>query len=262
MKISSTKDILNIKRGDILLLNDLKMVYSKAFRETTIRLKNNPIMAIVPGAYSVLYYLANRLVAGFASGISGLAYGFIVPIVGVLILSSYYEILSDLNAFGKISFRNFKSSFTRNFMAIYSVLFIMFIISNIMRLETTILFLLTVIIFIVFNPIAETIYIRGENYIDAYSYSANFMKENSVHWILPLIAYLGVVLVLTNISVVFSLISNVVNIPMGIGYMSVNNVAFIIVELITSFYAVFRGALFNILSKSTMRKRAYMGGLD
>lgn len=244
------------------MLNDLKMVYSKAFRETTIRLKNNPIMAIVPGAYSVLYYLANRLVAGFASGISGLAYGFIVPIVGVLILSSYYEILSDLNAFGKISFRNFKSSFTRNFMAIYSVLFIMFIISNIMRLETTILFLLTVIIFIVFNPIAETIYIRGENYIDAYSYSANFMKENSVHWILPLIAYLGVVLVLTNISIVFSLISNVVNIPMGIGYMSVNNVAFIIVELITSFYAVFRGALFNILSKSTMRKRAYMGGLD
>ncbi len=245
-----------------MLLNDLQMVYSKAKRETMSRMKNNPIMIIMPAAYSVLLYYANMLMGNVMRGVGGFAYGFITPIITVLVLSSYYEMLSDLNAFGRISFRNFKNSFTRNFASIYSVLFIMFIINNLLNLSFSLLAIVTIGIFVVFNPIAEAIYIRGESYVEAYSYSANFMKENIIQWGLPLALYLVIVLVLTNLGVVGSMLSDVVSIPIGVSYGITDVARFMIIEVITAFYVVFRGSLFNILSKSTMRKRAYMGGLD
>lgn len=246
-----------------MFINDLKMVYKKAINETIKKIKSNPIILIIPAIYSIMIYLATLLLNGFVSGVSQFGAGFIMPVAYALILSSYYEILSDLNSFGKITFKNMKNTFTRNFAAIYSVFFIMTLINYIiLPISGNLYPLVLVITFILFNPIAEAIYIRGENFTSAFSYSFNFMKENIIHWGLPLALYTVLIYIIGGFNSLVFVISNVSSIPVGINYGVVTIIKFIIIEIIAAIYAVNRSSLFNILSKSTMRKRAYMGEIN
>lgn len=246
-----------------MFIQDLKMVYTKAIQETLKRIKNNPIILILPAIYAVLFYFAGMLLSRLVGTVSSLASGFIYPILYALILSSYYEILSDLNSYGRITFKNIKNTFTRNFATIYSIFFVMTIANYLVLPITGSLYPIALLaIFILFNPVAETAYIRGESFTNAFVYALNFMKENIIHWSLPLIIYMLVLFLVGGMNSVFYVISNIASIPMGVNFGEVNLIPFIIIEIVVAIYAVMRGVLFNILSKSTMRKRAYMGGIN
>lgn len=243
-------------------IDDLKIVYKKTTSITLKKIKKNPVVLILPAIYSMLLFFVNNLMFTVIGGTGmGLGIGFIIPIIQALILSSYYELLSDLTIYGKIKFNNFNQTFLKNFGSIYSVYFIIYLIKIVMS-NSPVSNIIFILMFLAVNPIAESIYLRGENYTGAYTYSFNFMKENIAHWTLPLVIYLLIIYVVGGINAPLAIISNVVNIPIGINYLSTALIPFIIIEVITAIYAVFRAELFNILSKSTKRKRAYMGGLD
>ena len=252
------------------LINDLKIVYKKALKETVVRIKKNPIVLILPLLYSLLLSISHNILAMFMGRIMGnVLIGFLIPIVSSMILSSYFELLSDLNFYNRLGFKNFIGTFKKNSSSIYSVYFILILISWIVPMfggNFSLVIILNLILFFVFNSISEAIYIRGEYYTSAFSYTFNFFKENIVHWTLPLVIYLGIYTAIFKAVGFITLISNDI-ITFNTGYpvslFDLQNIKMmapiIIIELITAVYVVFRGALYQILSTSTMRKRQYMG---
>ena len=117
------------KRCDEMnFFEDLQLVYKKAFKDTTVKIKSSPIFLILPLVYGVLYTLAKTLI-GTVFGLNlGVIAGFIIPLVTSFILSSYFSVLSDLIYYNRISFRNFKNTFMAYFASIYSVYFILILI--------------------------------------------------------------------------------------------------------------------------------------
>lgn len=130
--------------------------------------------------------------------------------------------------------------------------------------------LIGAVITLALNPIAESIYIRGEYYTSAYIHSLEFMKENFLLWTIPFLIYLGI-LHLLGFDFAFMITANsIVDLPLGqtvmtgLSYLNPldpQNIKILLASIITGVYAIFRGNLYRILVGSTRRKRAYMGEL-
>lgn len=90
---------------------DLKLVYSKASKDTLTKIKSSPLILIVPFLYGIIYSLAMIVFGNILGMVSGVFMGFLMPVITSLILSSYFSILSDLIYYNRISFRNFKDTF-------------------------------------------------------------------------------------------------------------------------------------------------------
>lgn len=252
---------------------DLQLVYKKAGKDTLLKIKKAPHFLIFPFVYGVIYMLGMVLIGKLFARSYGTIIGFIIPLLTSLILSSYFSVLSDLIYYNRISFRNFSKTFMAYFASIYSVFFILMIISffmpgiGVMMGATT---LVGAVITLALNPIAESIYIRGEYYTSAYTHSLEFMKENFLLWTIPFLIYLGI-LHLLGFDFAFMIVSNsIVDLPLGqeimtgLSYTSPldpQNIKILLASIITAVYAIFRGNLYRILVGSTRRKRAYMGEL-
>ncbi|MDU6099120.1 Uncharacterised protein [Peptoniphilus harei] len=252
---------------------DLQLVYKKAGKDTLLKIKKAPHFLIFPFIYGVVYMLGMVLIGKLFARSYGTIIGFIIPLLTSLILSSYFSVLSDLIYYNRISFRNFSKTFMAYFASIYSVFFILMIISffmpgiGVMMGATT---LVGAVITLALNPIAESIYIRGEYYTSAYTHSLEFMKENFLLWTIPFLIYLGI-LHLLGFDFAFMIVSNsIVDIPLGQEIMTglsytnpldPQNIKILLASIITAVYAIFRGNLYRILVGSTRRKRAYMGEL-
>lgn len=252
---------------------DLQLVYKKAGKDTLLKIKKAPHFLIFPFVYGVIYMLGMVLIGKLFARSYGTIIGFIIPLLTSLILSSYFSVLSDLIYYNRISFRNFSKTFMAYFASIYSVFFILMIISffmpgiGVMMGATT---LVGAVITLALNPIAESIYIRGEYYTSAYTHSLEFMKENFLLWTIPFLIYLGI-LHLLGFDFAFMIVSNsIVDIPLGQEIMTglsytnplePQNIKILLASIITAVYAIFRGNLYRILVGSTRRKRAYMGEL-
>lgn len=252
---------------------DLQLVYKKAGKDTLLKIKKAPHFLIFPFIYGVVYMLGMVLIGKLFARSYGTIIGFIIPLLTSLILSSYFSVLSDLIYYNRISFRNFSKTFMAYFASIYSVFFILMIISffmpgiGVMMGATT---LVGAVITLALNPIAESIYIRGEYYTSAYTHSLEFMKENFLLWTIPFLIYLGI-LHLLGFDFAFMIVSNsIVDIPLGqtvmtgLSYLNPldpQNIKILLASIITAVYAIFRGNLYKILVGSTRRKRAYMGEL-
>ena len=252
---------------------DLQLVYKKAFSDTLLKIKKAPQFLIFPFIYGILYTFAVTIIGTVVGASLGMFAGFIIPIVTSLILSSYFSILSDLIYYNRISFRNFSKTFMAYFASIYSVYFILMIISFLVPSISFVngaYLILSALITLALNPIAESIYIRGEYYTSAYTHSLEFMKENFLLWTIPFLIYLGILQLLGFDFVMMISSNSIVDIPLGENIMTglsyLNpldpyNIKVLIASIITAVYAIFRGNLYRILVGSTRRKRAYMGEL-
>lgn len=252
---------------------DLQLVYKKAAKDTLLKIKKAPVFLILPFIYGIIYMLGMVLIGRLLARSYAPIIGFIIPLLTSLILSSYFSVLSDLIYYNRISFRNFSKTFMAYFASIYSVFFILMIISffmpgiGVMMGATT---LIGVVITLALNPIAESIYIRGEYYTSAYIHSLEFMKENFLLWTIPFLIYLGI-LHLLGFDFAFMITANsIVDLPLGqtvmtgLSYLNPldpQNIKILLASIITGVYAIFRGNLYRILVGSTRRKRAYMGEL-
>lgn len=252
---------------------DLQLVYKKAGQDTILKIKKAPQFLIFPFIYGILYTFAVTIIGTVVGASLGMFAGFIIPIVTSLILSSYFSVLSDLIYYNRISFRNFSKTFMAYFASIYSVYFILMIISFLVPAISFVngaYLLLPALITLALNPIAESIYIRGEYYTSAYTHSLSFMKENFLLWTIPFLIYLGILHLLGfNFAMMISS-NSIVDLPLGENIMTglsylnpLNpyNIKVLIASIITAVYAIFRGNLYRILVGSTRRKRAYMGEL-
>jgi hypothetical protein len=112
--------------------DDLAMVYKKAMSETVSKISKNPVVLLLPLIYSLIYKVAMNAFSIAIAPVLGFLSGFILPIISSLILSSYYSQLSDVIFYNRLNFRNFKDTFKEYFASIYSVYFILILISWLM----------------------------------------------------------------------------------------------------------------------------------
>lgn len=250
-------------------LKDIKVVYKKSLSDTIYKIKKNPVVLFFPLIFSVLISLSNRAFGSLLQ-VGGLYISFLTPVLYALILSIYLDMLSDLMYYDRVHIGNFKSSFRNYFGPIYSVYFVLILINWVVLMFFRSSYYLTYIIwtaiFLIFNPIVETIYLKDESYISAYSYCLNFMKDNFIHWLIPLVVYVGIQHFLGFSFLEYISDEAIITLPIGRGFSldifrgpASYYIKYLIVEIITGFYIIFRGNLFKILSNSTMRKRQYMG---
>src|SRR5699024_5578287 len=152
-------------------------VYKKSLSDTIYKIKKNPVVLFFPLIFSVLISLSNRAFGSLIQ-VGGLYISFLTPVLYALILSIYLDMLSDLMYYDRVHIGNFKSSFRNYFGPIYSVYFVLILINWVVLMFFRSSYYLTYIIwtaiFLIFNPIVETIYLKDESYISAYSYCLNF----------------------------------------------------------------------------------------
>ncbi|WBW49544.1 hypothetical protein O6R05_05990 [Peptoniphilus equinus] len=239
------------------IVSDLQLVYKKAGEDTLRRIKNNPVIVVLPAVYSVAIFYIMLAVNRVVLVLSPMLSGWVTPLVEVLILSSFFYIMHDLIRFDRIHLnrRGFQSSFTEYFLSIYSVYFILAVARMILPVASG---LIAMVFFIGFNVIAEEIYLGGESYLDAYTGAFRFIKDNLVHWFLPVGIYTLIAWGLFAVNPLTFI--NVVKIPLGLTYYPGFGVSYFVFQVITAVYAVFRGSLYSLLKGSSMRKRTYMGG--
>lgn len=249
------------------ILKDLKLVYLKTVQISKDLIIKNPIVLFLPIIFTIiLNYLERSSLSGllFYNSLLG---SLIYALIYSAIMSIYFSVLSDLVYFGRIKIQNIFN--TRNFSNyLFSIYFVVFVYSWVSLFSSN-FYLLGLILYIIFNPIAESIYIKDKQYIESFTYTLNFMKENILHWILLLIVYGILSSLILSPNVILESVSRQDYINISLGFKtylpSLNNtdnlIRYIIFYLLTGVYIVFRASLYNILSKSTLRKRKYMGSI-
>ncbi|NLY20766.1 MAG: hypothetical protein GXZ08_05750 [Tissierellia bacterium] len=240
-------------------IEDMIQVYSKSTKSTFESIVKNPILLILPIMYSIIRFGASQLSFFFQGGLSFI-WGFVYALLLSLVLSSYYYQLNSAVYFNRVNFRGFKKSFFYYSSSIYYVFFIEMLIniflSAVGSIPWNIYLLIQAAIFIGLNAMPETIYVKGTVQSDSFNYNFKFLKENWYIFLLPTLIYV----------LVFNFGFNELNLSImelhygaNLGLAFYNIPMYIVAQLITAVFMVFRGHLFKNLMDSTLRKRKYMG---
>lgn len=238
------------------MLNDFLYVYKKAFSESKKVIHNTPWIITLPIIGSVIYLIILNIF--FRGGIGfGRLTPYITRLIYSLILSQvFFQFDRAINRHS-ISPNTFQDGFVVYLLDIYIVRFILYIIRLLVQMisiNQSMLLLISLIIFIIFNPIGETIYLRGFRSYSEVSYVIDFMKENYHIWLVHVLIFLAIKL--------FGF-SQIALDPLEMylfSYLIDLSLPNILLALVESFYLIFRGVMFSTLFRSSRRKRQFEGG--
>lgn len=229
-------------------IKDFFEVYKKSLGETGKILTKAPLIIILPLIFSIVSTLVyTGLIAAFSN--LGIILGFILAIVEAILLSAYFSFLDEA-----INYHSFKLTIDKSLMryarAIYAVKFIFYLASilagNILALGP-----ISIIVFILLNPLGESIYLGQRYGLDAINYSFSYLGENWYLWLPHTLLFVA----LGKFRYLF-FTANPLNIY--VTALSFNPVDLVIMAAL-GIYFIFRGVLFKNTRNSSMRKRKYMG---
>lgn len=245
------------------ILKDFIIINKQTFKKTMSSLKDNWIIIFSGIAYMILNLVIIILINTFFRGILGILAGLILALTSASLISNYLYLLYNVINYNSLHFQDFKDGFTHFLRKTYTVFFYAWIGSMLISLITDILgnnayilnLIVSISIFILLNPLPETLYLKVLDPMSSITYSVDFMKENWVNWLLPNVTMLIVLYLLTGnfISGIFTT---------HISYLSsfriIDIAKYLIAQALFSFIMVYRGHLYKLLSTSTRRKRMYM----
>lgn len=251
------------------ILKDLLLVNRSTLRKTSKLFLSNWAIVFTGFAYTILN-IALFIVIGilFSNSILGFFSGIISAIVSSAMISNFLYLLNQIMRYGKITFQDFKDGFTVYLWKVYGVLFIgwaaSFLYGRIIEpviysinysLAGTLSFIISLLVLILMNALPETIYQKHYSAWETVTYTFNFVKENWIEWFVPNIIMLGIFYLVTG-----NVIRDVLAISSGYFFsLSIRGIVlYIIGQILFTFIMIYRGILFDTLSTSTRRKRAYM----
>ena len=213
--------------------------------------------------YTIISMLVGMLMGLLFRGPLSIIGGFISYFIQSAIISNYLYLLFNIINYNKFSINDFKQGFMYFIWKIYGVLFIIYLgqlllsmISNMLGSGAyAISMIVGILVLIIFNPLPETIYLKGYSPSDTLMYNFEFMKENWFNWLVPNIIFLGLLYFLTG-NVMLNLFNTGVNLRLNYDIRTI--IEYLIGQLIFSFMMIYRGYLFKLLSTSTRRKRMFM----
>ncbi|MFA5525049.1 MAG: hypothetical protein WDA24_11885 [Tissierellales bacterium] len=251
------------------ILKDLLLVNKSTLKKTSKLFLNNWVIVFTGFVYTVLN-IALLIVLNilFRIPILGFFSGIISFIATSAMISNFLYLLNQIIRYERITFQDFKEGFTIYIRKVYGVMFIgwiasflfdriigPFIYSINISYVGSLSFIISILTLILLNALPESIYQKHYSAWETVMYAFNFVKENWIEWFVPNIIMLGLFYLLTG-----NVIRDVLAISAGYFYsFSVSGIVLYIVgQIMFSFIMIYRGILFDILSTSTRRKRAYM----
>lgn len=228
---------------------------------------------VIPG--SIALYLAFHLFSGLVAPIPGPTPGFLIGILLIFLLTCYYGWLREITSGRPLPWRSLPNLDLQLFSDLISVGFLLFLIRFVAQMLSagglSIIELgVSLLIAVLFNAVAETVYLRGMNSSGALTHSANFVKENWVEWFLPFVAFLTPFAILASSSqpLLLALVATDPLLPMasiaqpwfwigliGAGFAPL--LAGILAVVAGTWFMLFRAYLFTDLDSSTRRRRIH-----
>ncbi len=251
------------------ILKDLLLVNKSTLRKASKLFLSNWAIVFTGFAYTILNVILMIVInVLFSIPILGFFSGIISFIATSAMISNFLYLLNQIIRYGRITFQDFKDGFTVYLWKVYGVLFIGWaasflygriiepvIFSMNLSLAGTLSFIIGLLVLILMNALPESIYQKHYSAWETVTYAFNFVKENWIEWFVPNVIMLGVFYLVTG-----NVIRDVLAISSGYFYsFSIKGIIlYIIGQLLFTFIMIYRGILFDTLSTSTRRKRAYM----
>lgn len=251
------------------ILKDLLLVNKSTLKKTSKLFLDNWIIVFTGFIYTLLN-IALVVVMNLIFSIPIIRFfsGIISFIATSAMISNYLYLLNQIIRYGRVTVQDFKDGFKAFLWKIYGVLFIGWaagflfdriiapvIYSLNLSLAGTISFIISFLVLVLINALPESIYQKHYSAWETVLYAFNFVKENWIEWFAPNIIMLGLFYLVTG-----NVIKDVLAISSGMFFsFSLKGILlYIIGQVMFSFIMIYRGVLFDILSTSTRRKRAYM----
>lgn len=255
---------------EILVLSTWAL-YHQALREAYNGFKRNWWAAFVPVVYIVFFFLFASTLGKLFSGMAG---GLLVGILQALFIANYLAFVACAVDGRKMSLKDIKSETFTLVMPVIGVLFAFFIVDLLLRLILqggglqALAIGLNLILVVIFNTLPEVTYLNRGFTMSILQEAAEFIKENTLEWFLPLIILVfpiilanpkGLFLMFASSNALlmpkfyFEIVGSSVLISDGISFALITLFAFVF----TFYFMIFRGVLYKKLSTSSRRKRIY-----
>lgn len=253
-----------------LLVRATLALYRDAARDAARSLARNLWIVTLPVLYSILIAMVQRVAAPL--GIIG---GFLMFLAAAACVSSFLSVLSEAVSHERIRFAELGTTFGRYLSSIAGVLFLFWIIELLLTLITeqnpSLAWLAIAInlgLFILCNPLPELIYQSMRDGIGLVDEAVQFIRENAIEWLVPLLVFFLPLFVLdvreglmamahvgaTNVLGVVDLTLRAWLPPLGDG---VQVVLLFVSSVILCWIMLFRGFLFRSLAQSGRRQRIF-----
>lgn len=230
------------------ILSDIINVNKDALKKTTKVVKYLPFLALIIFVLNIAEFWIQTWLSSFTGGVNFLM-GFLRYSVTIFFGSAMIGILSDVLYYGRLNFNRIFDGYKRFFGPFSSVMFIYVLLEWIIyMLSGQILALYTIgdiFLFAIHSLLYEEVYIANNYSTNAYSHIISFLKENILHWLIPMIFYIFIKFRLS-----FS----------GLAIFDLKFALIIFVwSFVLAFIYIYKGNLYNILYNSSRRKREFEG---
>lgn len=236
------------------ILKDLALTNRSVLKKAVSAFKNNLLIFLL-----AIPYMALTMVAGSVAAMMGFLGGILIFVVEAAIISDYLHIIHQVITRRKFDMDDFKNGFTVHFRKIYMVLFVVWVanygaslllspILNAMGLGF-VLVAIYFFAFVILNPLPEMIYQKYFSEADTFVKTVEFTRENAISWLVPN------ALIFALLFAVRALIDSAL-LPLGLGWLNLLVLSVVSAGLI-SFGMIYRGYLFDVLYKTTRRKRLF-----
>lgn len=244
-------------------VKDFLSINKEVFSKSLSSLKNNILIILTGIIYVIINIVIVKVVLTLFTGILSIFAGIALAIVSASLISNYLYLLFNIINYDKITIQDFKDGFTYFLRKVYTIFFFAWIGSYALELIQGIIginplivnLIITISVFVLLNPLPETLYLKVLDPMDSIMYSIDFMKENWINWLIPnIILYTGIYYLTGNI------ITGIFNtyIYSGLSLSGFGILKYLGGQILFSFTMIYRGYLFKLLSTSTRRKRMYM----
>jgi len=236
---------------------------------------NSPALLIGSLVLALLFWLGTIVIHSLRLGMAG---GFALGLLASFLLSFFYSWLRECIINKKISWKELTEFNGHMFLSIINVGFLFWMISLftslvLVPIDERFSAVVSLLTFILFNVTAEIVYLRGATSINAFTESIDFVKENWIEWFIPLFIVSIPFFLVQPWSLVLIALSFTPFVPIYpimtflmpylgarlefLGFLS-PLFTFLLVAVIGTTFMLFRGYLFDELSNTSKRSRAFL----
>ena len=218
-----------------------------AFKET-IKKINKSYMVFIFVLINTIFENNEFNLGVIAGTIGGIINYFIGVIISCFVVQSLVSVVKFGNT-GKSSLENSVGNFFGPMIETMFWVYLLEMFTNLLLVNfpTQARIFVVVLIQILLSSIYEQIYLNGRSGINAIVESVKFVKNNSLHYGLYSLIFIGVEFYLS--------LKFAIGQPMGEGKI----IACLIIALVHTCFMLFRGILFKHLNKHSYRQRKFMG---
>lgn len=222
---------------------------------------------ILPGvlALLVLFYFAAMIFGGM-----GIAGGFILGIIQIIMISYYYLWLDEIVSRNALTFQDMKEFDSGMFFRVLNILFVLFIINflfiGVRHTSPNLIICIEFLLVILLNAAPELVYINKYDGFSAITESVGFIKNNWIEWFVPFLVMASPVLLFIPLQAFLLFMARgVIMIPgfsiatvwLIFDYWISLYIAVPLAVIAGNWFMLFRGFLFKELVSGSRRQRAF-----